>query len=463
VTALAPNRDHQQGMPRIAFLTLGSRGDIQPLIALAVKLQSCGYEILATTSSENVDFFAKFGLKAIAVWPDLENFFQTDEKMKKAMTSGNAMAMMDGQAGYTSKNRPDAIKKQWEILKEYKPELIISGTDELASAAAFSQILKVPLVNAGLQIIGVTSQNKSMFNEAFWHRVGWVMLFTMFWSSMKTDNKMYKTLLHDELRGEVVMGDTSLPHFIREWHTPIAPIIIGVSSHICPTPSDFPPAFSKQCVVSGFWVIDQETQTALSQKKDAHFGGDAIEQLEQFIAATADPPVYLGWGSMIAISPEHMAALAVRALKQSGMRGIILGGFAQLQPSHLEAAADAAELGAYAREHVLFVKTAPHEWLFPKCKIVVHHGGAGTTAAGWRAGVPSVITPCFADQFDNAALMQSSGAGIGLAQFKKLSAKDLAGALQKCAAAAHTVHGDSLLRTCTLLTDGAALRVPQVR
>ena len=128
-----------------------------------------------------------------------------------------------------------------------------------------------------------------------------------------------------------------------------------------------------------------------------------------------------------------MAALAVRALKHTGMRGIILGGFAQLQPAHLDAASDSAELAAYARDHVLFVQTAPHEWLFPRCRIVVHHGGAGTTAAGWRAGVPSVITPCFADQFDNAALMQASGAGIGLAQFKKLSADDLAAALRACA------------------------------
>eukprot|EP00966_Prymnesium_polylepis_P073677 1710220-Prymnesium_polylepis.1 len=213
---------------------------------------------------------------------------------------------------------------------------------------------------------------------------------------MKKDNKVIKDVLGDELGGKV-MGETSLPAFLREWHAPITPIIIGVSAHICPKPSDFPPAFSEKCLSSGFWVIDQETQSALSQKKDAHFGGDEIEKLEQFIAAAADPPVYLGWGSMIAISPEHMAALAVRALKQTGIRGIILGGFAQLQPSHLEAAADAAELGAYARDNVLFVKTAPHEWLFPRCKIVVHHGGAGTTAAGWRAGVPSVITPCFAD------------------------------------------------------------------
>ena len=59
---------------------------------------------------------------------------------------------------------------------------------------------------------------------------------------------------------------------------------------------------------------------------------------------------------MIAVSPEHMAALAVRALQQTGMRGVVLGGFAKLQPSHLEAADDAAELTAYARAHVLFVQ-----------------------------------------------------------------------------------------------------------
>eukprot|EP00966_Prymnesium_polylepis_P317868 7343112-Prymnesium_polylepis.1 len=87
------------------------------------------------------------------------------------------MAMMEGQAGYTSKNRPEVLKKQWGVVKDFRPDIIISGTDELASASAYSQILKVPFVNAGLQIIAVTSQSKSMFGESFWHRAAWVLLF----------------------------------------------------------------------------------------------------------------------------------------------------------------------------------------------------------------------------------------------------------------------------------------------
>merc|ERR1719309_439445 len=84
--------------------------------------------------------------------------------------------------------------------------------------------------------------------------------------------------------------------------------------------------------------------------------------------------------------------------------------------------------------HVLFVQSAPHEWLFPRCAVTVHHGGAGTTAAALRAGVPTVITPCGLDQPGIARRVQASGCGLALEHFPKVTPETLATALSQCAA-----------------------------
>jgi len=146
---------------------------------------------------------------------------------------------------------------------------------------------------------------------------------------------------------------------------------------------------------------------------------------------SAGDAVYLGWGSMTPGGPERMTFLAVRALQLAGLRGIVLGGWAGLKSEYLECQLHSTELLAYAENNVLFVASAPHEWLFPKCKAIVHHGGAGTTAAAMRSGVPAIITPVLFDQFNNAHLTESCGVGLGLQQFNKVTPEALAGALRR--------------------------------
>merc|ERR1712083_692723 len=94
-----------------------------------------------------------------------------------------------------------------------------------------------------------------------------------------------------------------------------------------------------------------------------------------------------------------MTTLAVAALKKTKQRGIVLKGWGGLGPEVLEE----PDLQEYARENVLFVRSAPHEWLFPQCALTVTHGGSGTSAAAMRSGKPTIITPVFLDQHDFAA------------------------------------------------------------
>ena len=130
------------------------------------------------------------------------------------------------------------------------------------------------------------------------------------------------------------------------------------------------------------------------------------------------PPVYVGFGSMPSGSPESTLKFILRALEVSHQRGVLLAGWAGIGE------------GVKLPEYAFGVQGAPHSWLFPRMAAVVHHGGAGTTAAGLRAGVPSVITPFIADQPSWARRIEALGVGTRPIPFKELTADLLADAIR---------------------------------
>lgn len=130
------------------------------------------------------------------------------------------------------------------------------------------------------------------------------------------------------------------------------------------------------------------------------------------------PPVYIGFGSMVSSRPQETAELALQALARAGQRGVLASGWGGL---HREA----------LPEEVFLLDAAPHSWLFPRMAAVVHHGGAGTTAAGLRAGVPSILTPFFGDQPFWGRQVHKLGVGPQPIPQRQLSAANLAAAIQQ--------------------------------
>merc|ERR1719401_740973 len=225
---------------------------------------------------------------------------------------------------------------------------------------------------------------------------------------------------------------SSFEQWMAWMNHPIAPSLIGFSPLLYSPKSDWTDELKESTNFTGFWIVDKKEQMAQCGKGDGKFFGASMQELSDFLSEDAAPPVYMGWGSMLAVSPEHMTCLAVRSLMKAKLRGIVLGGWAELDAEKLKGQADSDLLEAYAKKNVLFVKSAPHEWLFPQCSAIVHHGGSGTTAAALRSGVPTIITPCLLDQFDNAQLVASNGVGIALKQFSKVTPAALASALTRC-------------------------------
>jgi sterol 3beta-glucosyltransferase len=138
--------------------------------------------------------------------------------------------------------------------------------------------------------------------------------------------------------------------------------------------------------------------------------------LQAFLEA-GDPPVYVGFGSMVNRNPQRLAMLVVAALQQAKVRGIVATGWGGLQADKLP-------------DTIFKLEQAPHDWLFPRMAAVVHHGGAGTTAAGLRAGKPTLICPFMGDQPFWGSRVQALGVGPAAIPQKKLSAASLAEALR---------------------------------
>ena len=182
------------------------------------------------------------------------------------------------------------------------------------------------------------------------------------------------------------------------------PMLSAYSPTIVPHPADWPETVH----ITGYLFLD------------AMPDWQPTSELEAFLEA-GDPPVYIGFGSMAGRNPGELANVAVEALNRSDQRGLLVTGWGGLRPESVP-------------ENVFVAGSAPHSWLFPRMAAVVHHGGAGTTAEGLRAGVPSIIVPFVLDQSFWGARVKALGVGPDPIPRKMLTADRLAQAI-RCAVA----------------------------
>jgi UDP:flavonoid glycosyltransferase YjiC (YdhE family) len=192
-------------------------------------------------------------------------------------------------------------------------------------------------------------------------------------------------------------------------HGELLPVLYAFSPTLVPPPPDWPPSTT----VTGTWRLSGVTDAP------ADDGATLPDDLEAFLDA-GDPPVYVGFGSMSGQDPAATTSVVLEAVRRAGVRAVLASGWGGLS------AADVPP-------HVHLVDTAPHDALFPRCAAVVHHGGAGTTAAGLRAGRPSVICPFFGDQFFWGRRVHALTAGPEPLPHARLTADRLAARIHEAA------------------------------
>mmetsp|Transcript_42512 Transcript_42512/g.90548 ORF Transcript_42512/g.90548 Transcript_42512/m.90548 type:complete len:554 (+) Transcript_42512:52-1713(+) len=416
---------------RVVIMTSGTRGDVQPFIALAAHLQASGFDALVLANINHVQFIESFGIQAKGVLPDIEKQLE-HPCMKKFMATGklhHVDKMVEEVHEELKLDFAKSIEDQHGAIQEFAPRLILATPLQMINGALFGRLFELPVINCGLQPGKPTRYFKSVLGEPCFSYIAWQILFAF---SYKKDFGWMSPIVHEKFGAQ--LGDAPLWPNFRSFMdyvmNPIAPELLGISPALMERPADWPKTCD--CVhLTGFWVVGQEEQRKRLERGDSKFGGQALRELEIFLAKGM-PPVYMGWGSMCAGFPENMTLLAVRSLKLAGLRGIILGGWAKLNATMVKGAPDEKELEEYIASNVLFVDSAPHEWLFPQCSVTVHHGGAGTTAAALRSGNPTIITPCFLDQFGMGQLVVESGCGLKMPQFSKVTPERLGDAIKNC-------------------------------
>ena len=179
------------------------------------------------------------------------------------------------------------------------------------------------------------------------------------------------------------------------------PTVISYSEHVFPRPAGWP----EHVHITGYWFLDEEA------------GWQPPQGLLDFLQ-DGKPPVYVGFGSVGDASlAEQKTRLVIEALKQSGQRGVLATGWNAM-----------TKIGNLP-DTIYMIDSAPHSWLFPQMTAVIHHGGAGTTAAGFRAGVPSIILPYGNDQFAWGLRAFELGVGPRPVPQKRLTIEALSGAI----------------------------------
>jgi sterol 3beta-glucosyltransferase len=375
---------------KILILTMGSRGDVQPYVALARGLQAAGHELTLATGELFAPMVQAYGLPFAPLDDEMIRLTETPAG-KEIMQKGGSMKAIKLVQPMIARMLRDA----WAVAQAYQPEVIVYHPKTL-SGYHIGQKLGVPAILSMVlpmytptRAFPIPLTGKQLGGWLNWHSYKMVSLISAPY-----------TKVINGFREE--LGLPAIGRFFNETKQPdglLTPTLYGYSEHVLPRPWDWP----ESTHVSGYWFLPAEANWQPSA------------ELAAFLA-DGPPPVYIGFGSMAGTEPEKLANTAVSALQQTNQRGIIATGWGGLKPANLPTT-------------IFQLDQAPHDWLFPQMAAVIHHGGSGTTAAGLRAGKPTLICPFLADQPFWGAQVARLGAGPQPIPQKKLTVANLAQAI----------------------------------
>lgn len=378
---------------KITILSTGSRGDLQPYIALGKALQHKGQYVQIATLLDFEDFVRAHGLDYFPVNGRLSSLLNSDV-VANAKKVDNPLKFIQ------------SFRELGNIAGELQSDLYNAciGSDLIlyhpgAAIGYFAaQKMGVPAVLASPFPMTPTSEYPALifyhFPQfgGFYNKLTHKIFENIMWMASKNPTRKFWIDQFGKLP-----EDFSCPY--RKQNSEKFPTIISCSQHVFANPKDWPDHIYN----TGYWFLDEEP------------GWIPPPALINFLQQGA-PPVYVGFGS---VTDSNLANetihLVIEGLRMAGRRGVLsLGG----------------QTEKYVAEDIFFLDDAPHSLLFPHMSVVIHHGGAGTTAAGLRAGVPSVIIPHSNDQFAWGKRVFELGAGSKPIPRKKLTAERLATAIR---------------------------------
>lgn len=387
---------------RILLLTIGSRGDVQPYVALGKGLMQAGHHVTVATCSRFQKFVEGEGLEYGYIGDDILKIIDSDQGKALMENTRGILRIVAANIRLVRQIGPiqhQLVAESWDVAQRVQPEVICFHPKAVLGPAIGEKLGITAILTSPIPLLVPTGQYPCM---------GFPKLPFGGWY-----NRMTYRVVHRMIK--IFAGA-----YIRRWRnktdTParrhnldclydqagcLLPALHGYSDHIVPRPDDWPDT----AIASGYWFLD------------ANEDWRPPEDLRVFLDA-GPPPIYVGFGSMAGRDPKRLANLVIKALERAGQRGILASGWGGLATDDLPA-------------NAFLIDQAPHDWLFPKMAAVVHHGGAGTTAAGLRAGKPTLICPFIADQPFWGETVRALGAGPEPIIMKNTTVENLAVAFEQ--------------------------------
>ncbi len=389
---------------RIGIAINGSRGDIQPYTALGHALAAAGHEVALTANIDAAPLVAAAGLRFVPMDTLDTRWFMTSEAGQHALAAGTPEALLDGANAWLTGSL-DGIASGITAVAE-GADAVIAGAQIDDYAAPICEALGVRLIGGYLTPWLRTTAFAQVFSavrqRATDLRTGQENLRTY-----QEFERIYWRGKHEAvntLRRSLGLPAETASLIHRAADTDLT-FLHGYSPLLVPRPRDW----GLRNVMTGYWRLPEEVRERLGET-------DAVGRLADWLA-DGPPPVYLGFGSMPILDPAPVLDMALTAAAKAGVRILIGAGW-----TRLSGLADALPPRA------AMVDAVDHERLFPLCQAVVHHGGAGTTAAGLTAGRPTFVFSMFMDQPFWGARVERLRAG-GRRAFRDLGTQSLTEAL----------------------------------
>lgn len=378
----------------IVLLSYGSRGDVQPYVALARALRLIGHQVRLVAPPNFAALTTDHGIAFASSGADIEAHLRA--RIQDLPQSSNVVRSLWGLRDELRSLIDDSARDTWQAAQG--ASLVIG---QGPASAGVAEGLGVPFVDVLLQPLTptrafpspVVAPKRNLGGDLNW--LTHVAFEQVFWQLFRGTTNQVRT--H-------VLGLPPYPFTgpLRDLRTHGLLRLYAYSPHVVPRPDDWPSHHQ----VTGYWFLPPPA------------GWEPPAELSAFLAA-GPPPVYVGFGSMIGRDPQKMTALVTAALARSGQRGVLASGWGAIGASTPQDA------------HVCVVDNIPHHWLFPRMAAIVHHGGAGTTGAALRSGVPSVIVPHGFDQAFWGERITALGVGPSPLPRRTLTSGSLAAAIEQ--------------------------------
>jgi len=377
---------------RVTMIALGTRGDVQPSIALGLGLSTRGFDVRITCLENYQGLVERAGLACAPLGSDVRDLLASEEGQAWLSGGRNGWKFL---RSLLSVGEPllDSVLPGVQAACD-DAELIVFGSMGFIGMH-LAELRGVPACAALLQPFEPTGAYPSIFTPGGrslgrrGNRITHRAVERVSWRVMRP---AVNRLCRDRLGIDPMHRLGPLGRMRRTG----LPVLHGYSPAVLPRPHDWP----ANAHVTGYWFLEPER------------GWAPPAALAAFLD-DGPPPVYVGFGSMIPGDPEATWAIVLAALERAGVRGVLAGA--------------PPELADPGRVHV--VADVPHAWLFERVAAVVHHGGTGTLAAGLRAGVPAVTCPFFSDQPFWGDRLHRLGAGTRPLPARVLSPETLGDAI----------------------------------